>query len=278
MDIKRTKEQLRTACQETIFYWNLCEGYYHYHSAQISKKADQENDASWLLFYHEKIYQAFLRQYSIRRNLVADEKNSDPKGLELLKTLQSIEFFKSLHDGKRDTIDKANEYLKSKTELVPYVNNDNKERGRRSTRSLLGKTAFLVNPAVYSLYDNLAKDALHKIVLELREDTDHAHYFPKKVMKKSLSENYEKFLDCSDTLITYLDKECEFSAIRVKSLIYFKDTHAGKYFAENDDCYKRRATDKFLWIMEHEKRNRPVNNEPISDFLNGMPNSESFTK
>jgi len=262
-----TTSQLEKGCQEAIFYWNLYEDYYHRYFVQVN---DRINDNDWLEFYYQKIYQAFLRQYSIRRNITADKEGEDPIGLQLIRYLQKEGYYTSLLDGDETVIDRISEKLKE-TCLVPLKNKNDESKGRRSCISLLSKTAFLVNPARYSLYDNLAKDALHMLFAGIKRNNLPArggsNYSKKSVRKGLLSQSYEMFNSYNNILIEHLSTHHDFDQILANSLKGFEDTNAYTYFRDNPESYKRRATDKFLWITKYENNSRTVNNARILEFL-----------
>ena len=66
-----TKE-IETATLEAIYWWNRDESYYHNCFANFD---NIYKDKAMLEFFTTKIFEVFLREYSIRRNLSAGHEN-----------------------------------------------------------------------------------------------------------------------------------------------------------------------------------------------------------
>lgn len=216
--MKITQEQINNATYEAIFWWNRDEFFYHQY---FSKFPEIYTDKKLLSYFKTKIFDVFLREYSIRRNLSSGYKSVD----NFIDELFENNFFKSVNEGHTNIIDTVSEKLKS-----------SENSKKRHTRSLLSKVAFLVNPKDFSLYDNLAKQSLW----DLKKAS--------KTIKFNDLENYSGFLKQTNLLILELRAKKLFDSTK-NILNQFKDTSAHTFFHNQQDIFERRITDKFLWLL-----------------------------
>jgi len=141
-------------------------------------------------------------------------------------------FFEGVLSAKIETIDEVSREIKN----AQYSSTK-----KRHTISLLSKIAFLVNPHVFVLNDALAKKSLY----DLYKDT---------IKPKSKIETYQGFYEETQKVKVYLEEQGYFQN-RSTILENFKNTPAYDFFrqTENDEAFKLRILDKFLWLEQQEK-------------------------
>ena len=220
--------EIENATLEAIYWWNRDEFYYHKYFSQLDKIY---KDKLLLDFFTKKIFQVFLREYSVRRNL--------SPGLNsvffLLDELFENNFFEHVVKANTDIIDELSSKLKV-----------NCKSTSRHTKSLLSKIAFLINPNDFSLYDNLSKDALKLI-------NKNTHF------RNSALESYSGFLKQTNFLrITIYDNGLFLQSINI--LNEFKETEAFKFFTTNNQAFEMRIVDKFLWLLTQSSNNNIFQN------------------
>lgn len=224
--------EVENALIDAIYWWDRTEGYYHRYFKGINLIHE---DPAAFTFFVQKIFSIFLREYSIRRNIPSGEKSVTT----FLDLLLESEFIESVKDGDPNIIDKTSDKLIKKR----FTD--------RRTISLLSKIAFLINPSVYSLYDSLAKNSLYKVInLEgrvTRDELQTYHNFHKQILE--LSDKFEK-LDIFSKAQNLLRE--------------YSETEAVIFFSKNEEAFKLRLIDKFLWIYSSDKE---VNNLGYKNLL-----------
>ena len=227
-------KDIRNATLEAIYWWNRNENYYYLHFKNIEKTYENKSD---LEFFTIKIFEVFLKEYSVRRNLSKGSKTVDNFISQLIKK----DFFQLVKKGGIEVIDKISNLLKEENVTD------------RQTISLLSKIAFLINPVEFSLYDRLAKESLWEI-----------NKNKNKLEKKSLG-TYSNFIKEMNDLLSLSEKSLN---EHLDILNQFKDTPAYEYFSENPIAFKRRILDKYLWIryQNQNQSNRKIYNEPYLKF------------
>jgi hypothetical protein len=217
-----TKENIENATLEAIYWWNRDEDYYHKYFSQLDNI--YENKPA-LDFFLKKIFDMFLREYSVRRNLSQGQRILRDFFDEIFNT----NFFEDVKNGRREVIDNVSESLKS----------HGKSTNHRHTKSLLSKVAFLINPHKFYLYDSLAKKAIWTII---KDD---------KSIKQIELENYECFVEQTELLRkSFFDKGLFQYSKNI--LDEFKDTKSYKFFSNYNDAFEMRIVDKYLWILAQE--------------------------
>jgi hypothetical protein len=228
-------KDIRNATLEAIYWWNRNENYYYLHFKNIEKIYNNKSD---LEFFTTKIFEVFLKEYSVRRNLSKGSKIVD----DFITQLIDKDFFRLVKKGEVEVIDKISKLLKKEDRVTG-----------RQTISLLSKIAFLINPVEFSLYDRLAKESLWEI-------NKNKNNFE----KKSLS-TYSNFIKEMDELLKLSENALN---THLDILKKFKDTPAYEYFSQNPIAFKRRILDKYLWIRHQNQNqsNRKIYNEPYLKF------------
>lgn len=221
----------QNATLEAIYWWNRDEYYYHKHFSNFENIYD---DKELLEFFTTKIFEVFLREYSIRRNIEKGYKKVDDFIIELFEH----NFVKRVQKGEIEVVDDVSNKLKL---------NGNTTNGKE-IRSLLSKIAFLINPSDFSLLDSLVKNSLWSII-----KTD-------KSCKRNELEYYTEFIKQTKIQI---QKNSNNLKIQLKLLENFKETNAYEYFSKKPKAFERRIYDKYLWIKEQNKNKngRQINNE-----------------
>lgn len=221
----------QNATIEAIYWWNRDEYYYHKHFANFKKIYD---DKELLEFFTTKIFEVFLREYSIRRNIEKGYKKVDNFIVELFEH----NFVKRVQNGEIEVVDDVSNKLKI---------NGNTTNGKE-IRSLLSKIAFLINPSDFSLLDSLVKNSLWSII---KND---------KICKRNELEYYTEFIKQTKIQI---QKNSTNLKTQMKLLENFKGTNAYNYFSKNPKAFERRIYDKYLWIKEQNENinGRQINNE-----------------
>lgn len=217
-----TTEIIENATLEAIYWWNRDEDYYHKYFSQLDKIYD---DKSALDFFIKKIFDMFLREYSVRRNLAKETET-----LKIfIKELFEYNFFENVKNGNIKIIDEVSESLKD----------HGKSTNHRHTKSLLSKVAFLINPHKFYLYDSLAKQSIWTLI---KDD---------KNIKQIELENYECFIEQTNLLRKSISDKGLFQHSR-NILDKFKDTKSYIFFSNYNDAFEMRIVDKYLWILAQE--------------------------
>lgn len=229
-------KDFKNSTLEAIYWWNRDESYYHKYFYKID---DIYKNKEMLNFFTIKIFEVFLREYSIRRNLSKGFENVDKLIIEIVKN----GFVAEVKNGNTDIIDIVSTKLKN-----------SKITNERQTKSLLSKIAFLINPNDFSLFDNLAKKSLWSIVKN------------KKQIKKHELDYYSKFLKQTNIQIK---ENSEIITEQTRLLNSFKETEAYFYFSRNNKAFERRIYDKYLWLKEqnNQKNNRIIKNSIYNEFI-----------
>lgn len=229
-----TKE-IETATLEAIYWWNRDESYYHNCFANFD---NIYKDKAMLEFFTTKIFEVFLREYSIRRNLSAGHENVN----KFIDELFHHQFTNSVKAGKTEIIDNLSGKIKEQGDST-----------KRQTKSLLSKVAFLINPNKFSLFDNLAKES----VWELNKES--------KIFNRGELESYSFFIERVGRLL-----EDNAAILENQKLILnnFKDTPAYIFFSEHPEAFNRRIIDKYLWVRKQtqNEKARKINNDPYLQF------------
>lgn len=228
-----TQKEIENATIEAIYWWNRTEFHYNYYfnrMDKISKSKDLQG------FFAQKIFEVFLKEYSIRRNLPAGYKSVD----SFIDKLNDIGFFKAVQSNKADI------------KIIDVVSRDLKKTATtKETKSLLSKIAFLVNPSKFVLYDSLAKKSIWEIIQK-----------DKSTNRKDL-ENYFNFHQSVERLLNKMKAKGDFKDTK-KILSEFKGTEAYTFFSKNEAAFQLRIIDKLLWIRGQNKTSRKINNEQYS--------------
>jgi hypothetical protein len=231
-----TKELIENATLEAIYWWDRDENYYHKYFSNLPKIYE---DKLLLEFFTVKIFEVFLKGYSIRRNLSAGPKSVD----KFIDELFQNQFVQNVKAGNIEIIDGLSQEIKQKGNST-----------NRQTKSLLSKIAFLINPHKFSLYDNLAKQSLWEIQ---KKDKSYRRYE---------LENYSVFIKQINKLIEQSDQELKMSKTILNS---YKATVSYNFFTKHPKTFDRRIIDKFLWLRKQSQNSkaRKVNNRAYSKFL-----------
>lgn len=227
---------LETASLEAIYWWNRTEGYYHDHFSRIEKYAE---DGELFEFFCQKLFEVFLREYSIRRNIVKGRKAP----LDFLYYLKDSRFFSRVADGEIDAIDETSIDLKENSKLT----------NNRECRSLLSKLAFLINPSAFSLYDQYALESLYQLLKK-----------HKKITRRQL-DSYNSFIENSTALI---DSNKIIIDQRIANLELFENSSAQVYFSGDNPAFRRRIFDKYLWLYKVNSKETVINNSAYGRFYN----------
>ena len=233
-DIKITKKEIEDATIEAIYWWNRTEFHYNKYFNKIDKIC---KDKELKNFFNRTIFEVFLKEYSVRRNLKSEYQTID----KFLDDLVKIGFFDKVSKGDIEIIDKTSTKLK-----------DSESVTIKETKSLLSKIAFLVNPSVFVLYDRLAKDGLWKFQSEdkLRKTFD----------------SYCGYYYCFEELLIEVKKQKHFEHAN-KILDMFAETEAHRYFSNNKIEFELRVVDKLLWIKGKVNGSREINNKQYIKLL-----------
>lgn len=237
MTYKSSSMMIRKITIEAIYWWGRTENYYHLYFRQLDKISEDEE---LLDFFVQKIFNNFLREYSIRRNITSGR--NTPK--ELVCKLIQMGFVEDVKNGDMEVIDNISCRLKKESELA-----------NNGTTSLLSKVAFLINPSSYALYDSLSKRALWKKVKET---------------KKGITQNYLTEYSNFINEIRYLEMRFEdeqLFEIAFEELKKYPDTISHDYFSSNKEAFRLRILDKYLWVYAFESEERIINNRGYKKFL-----------
>lgn len=231
----KEKKLIEAATYEAIYWWNRLEGYNH---RSFSIFDEVYRDKKLLRFFTNKIFNEFLRDYSLRRTL--------PAGNDSVYTYIDKLFKHKFIEGARE----------GDIEIVDTVSNKiEKEDGKydfRHTKSLLGKLAFFINPNSYYLYDNRAKKTIYE-------------YYRGTEEKKTYKElgNYKCFVEQNNRLKADISNKKLFGYSH-GILENFKDTDAFMFFKKNEKAFEMRIVDKYLWLNQNQ--DKELHNEKYIDF------------
>ena len=229
------QNQINDATYEAIYWWNRDENYYHQY---FSKFDSIYIDKDLLKFFTNKIFEVFLREYSIRRNISKGYENVDI----FIDELFEFKFIENVKNGNQGIIDEVSDKIKIKNSSTT-----------RHTKSLLSKIAFLVNPNAFYLYDTLAKNSIYDIYKQTkkftRTDLDNYSFFAKQTNSLRQEITTNSFFNNSNEILNK-----------------FKNTDAYDFFLKNKDAFEMRITDKFLWLRQNQN-GRELKNEKYTDLL-----------
>lgn len=228
------EEDLVQATYEAIYWWNRDEQYYHNY---FSKLDILQKNEKLMAFFTTKIFDTFLKEYSVRRNI--------PKG------------YASVDKFLNEIITKHNfvqEVQKSKIEIIDSTSFNLIESNscNNQTKSLLSKIAFLINPNSFSLCDTLTKNSLYRLSTNNIKREDFSSYTKFKLEIDTLR---NKIIDRKLFPLSY------------DVLNKFEGSSAFIYFNSNPDAFELRVIDKLLWILDQSEDNRHVENEQYLELL-----------
>ncbi len=212
------KSDIKNSAIEAIYWWNRSEGYYH----KYFKKLDViYTNKKQLNFFISKLFNSFLNEYSVRRNI---NKGSDSVN-SFIDEIVEQNFIMKVKEGDVRCIDEMSAKLLNSGKSV-----------KKRTISLLSKFAFLINPIDFSLYDTLAREAVWEI---------HA----KGIRKNSLM-SYSNFISGVNDL---LNLNSQIIKSQQSTLELFEGTEAYDYFSQNNEAFGRRIMDKYLWMYKKRR-------------------------
>ncbi|MFN8579154.1 MAG: hypothetical protein U0354_20180 [Candidatus Sericytochromatia bacterium] len=223
------------ATYESIYWWNRDEYYYHYY---FSRLGVIHKDKKLMAFFTSKVFDMFLREYAVRRNISEGYRSVDT----FLNDIIKHRFINEVKNGNPEIIDTVSNELKTSSDSTT-----------RQTISLLSKIAFLINPNTFSLCDTFTKDSLHKLI----ED---------KKIKRIHLDKYTVFKAEIDKMRLAMHEKNLF-AISNDILKEFKATEAGKYFKIYKQAFELRVIDKLLWLLAQPVDNRKVDNQEYLKFI-----------
>ncbi len=229
------KKTLDTAVIEAIYWWNRDEDYYHKYFSQIG---NYHLNNEMMDFFTSKVFSPFLKEYSIRRNLLPGYDNVK---LYLDKIIE-FGFLNNVNIGNLDIIDEISKKVK-----------DSGIGAKKGTVSLLSKAAFLVNPNQFSLYDSYAIKAIKNIV---KTDDE---------LKDNKQKSYKDFITSCNYIIDKNESQIDNT---IEILNDFQGSPAEIYFKSNLDAFRRRVFDKYLWIIgnNYSPNSREINNSYYKEF------------
>lgn len=223
------------ATYEAIYWWNRDENYYHYYFSRLDVI---HKDKKLLSFFTSKVFDMFLREYAVRRNISEGYLSVDT----FLQDIVKYRFIKEAKRGNTEIIDIVSSELKTSSDSTT-----------RQTISLLSKIAFLINPNTFSLCDTLTKNSLHFLI----ED---------KKIKRTHLDKYTVFKSQIDRTRSDMEKKSQFT-ISNNILKEFKGTEAGRFFKINKDAFELRVIDKLLWLWAQPEDSRKVDNQEYLKFI-----------
>jgi hypothetical protein len=223
------KNDIIQATYEAIYWWNRDEYYYHYYFSRLDVI---HKDKKLMAFFTSKVFDMFLREYAVRRNISEGYRSVDTFLHDIIKH----HFIKEVKRGKPDIIDTVSTELKISSDSTT-----------RQTISLLSKIAFLINPNIFSLCDTLTKNSLHGLI----ED---------KMIKRTHLDKYTVFKTEIDKVRLVMQEQQSFS-VSNDILKEFKETESGKFFQINKDAFELRVIDKLLWLLAQSEDSRKVDNQ-----------------
>ena len=229
-------DDFKNATIEAIYWWNRTENYYHKYFSKFDKIY---KDKELLDFFVEKLFNVFLIEYSVRRNINSGKDSVN----KFLEELMSYDFINRIKLGDIEAIDDISDKL-----LKSKISVDN------HTISLLSKIAFLVNPIEFSISDSLAKKSLWHLTIG-------KHNY----LKYNLN-NYSIFYKLVNNLLIEFE---EILHEQQKTLKLFEGTEASIFYSKNLIAFNRRILDKFFWLKAQKESGSRIifNNEPYLDFL-----------
>ena len=231
-----TNKQINDAAIEAIYWWNRDEYYYHKY---FSKLDNIYEDKDLLAFFTQKIFETFLREYSIRRNLNSKFTSVD----SFIKEIVTHQFIEQVKEGDTSIIDSLSGKLK-----ISGISTT------KETKSLLSKVAFLINPNTFSLYDIQARKSLWSLIKD-----------NKSTYNKDLN-SYSVFIDQIQILKNNLKQEGYFSNVE-SVLKQYDKSEAYSFFKTNPNAFELRIVDKFLWLKGQSINSRKINNEAYNKLL-----------
>ena len=229
-----SEKEIQNATIEAIYWWNRSEYYYHRYFSRIN---EIRKNTSLFKFFTQKLFENFLKDYSIRRNLAAGYKNVDSLLEKLTKN-----FFKDAKKGKVGIVDNVSNKIKLSATL-----------SKNEIKSLLSKVAFLINPPVFYPYDSRAKNSLWEIKKE------------KTQIKKKQLDQYSYFIKQCETLRAEFETDKVFQTAN-RILNNYKKTDAYNFFKKNQKAFAIRIVDKYLWLKA-QKDSRDIDNRAYKKLL-----------
>ncbi|MCF8297529.1 MAG: hypothetical protein K9J13_08315 [Saprospiraceae bacterium] len=233
-----TITDIENATLEAIYWWNRDESYYNKYFSKLDKIYQ---DKPLLDFFTTKIFEVFLREYSVRRNLSSGFESVS----RFIDELFENNFYINVINDELEIIDELSAKLKV-----------NRKSTSRNTKSLLSKVAFLINPHSFSLYDSLAKKSIWKINKD------------KYPLKQKELDNYIGFMKQTKFLRETISDKDLFIHSR-KILNEFQETNAYTFFSKHNNAFEMRIVDKFLWLFEQNSNGRVYQNSEYTK-LNKM--------
>lgn len=234
------QEDTENATLEAIYWWNRTEGYYHDYFAKLDNLAEDDDIFD---FFVSKIFNVFLSEYSVRRNIAA----GDSSVALFARNLIDSGFYRKISQGDINSLDKFSEKFRSNGTLT----------NGRQTHSLLSKIAFLINPRDFSLIDTYAKDSLWQLIKD------------SKIVRRTELNSYSGFISQVNQFIS--DNLACYSDIESSLLGEFKETAAFSFFRDNPVAFRRRIFDKLLWINIAKQNGRPIKNSSYIKFISYVP-------
>lgn len=215
-----TKETIKQASLEAIYWWNRTESLNHNRFKRLDLLLDIDKYKKVVV---EKTIKPFLSEYSVRRNLAKGDQNI----INFLNKIVEEEFIKEVKKGNIDIIDNISEKFTSEQ----FTNN-------RNTVSLLSKMAFLINPMEFVLYDSLAKKSLRLLLIARKQS----------FISKNLN-CYSEFYKYIKIIKDEINDADLFESAK-EILFVFKETPAYSFFSSNEQTFQLRIVDKLLWLMQ----------------------------
>jgi hypothetical protein len=222
-------ENIENATLEAIYWWNRDEFFYHRYFSKLDKIY---KDKPLLEFFTGKIFEVFLREYAIRRNLSAGFQSVD----KLINELFEYGFVQRVKNGEIEIVDDISQKIKATGNSTT-----------RQTKSLLSKVAFLINPSDFALCDNRAKESLW----EIQKST-------KRYKQYEINE-YTGFINQFHILRQEI-KEHKLFKNSFDILTQFSDTDSFKFFNMNKRAFEMRIVDKYLWLLGRKPNERKLLN------------------
>ncbi len=224
------------ATLEAIYWWNRTEGYYHEYFCRLDGLEKERGGA--FDFFVTKVFQVFLTEYSVRRNIASGEGSVR----DFVETLIDSGFYRQIVEGDLNAIDRYSDEFR----------NNNSLTNRRQTRSLLSKVAFLINPSKFALMDSYAKNSLWLLVKDDRR------------IKRRELECYVGFVSQVER---YIEENPETFNVADSLLMEFSETAAFTFFSTNRAAFERRVFDKMLWLNIASSNGKIIDNSGYRAFL-----------
>jgi hypothetical protein len=233
------QNDIQNSALESIYWWNRTESYYH---TYFSSLEDIAKDAGVFAFFVSKIFNTFLGEYSVRRNIAAGETSVHV----FAKRLVDSGFYRQIVAGDLEAVDYFSEEYSKEYELT----------NGRQTHSLLSKIAFLINPIDFSLMDTYAKESLWQLIKG------------ENVIRRKELNRYSGFIACVNQ---YIERHQALFLELEELLAKFKGTEAFEFFEVNPAAFRRRIFDKLLWIKIAKRNGRNIDNSAYKAFLSYVP-------